>query len=133
MDRLHLALALGVLITCWQRRLGWRELLADGASRQLLLFGLLNLLLQRAIGVGWMPQISSRFADTVGFFLLIVWLAWLDRHRCRWAALPALVVTLDYWLVERLAASHTLACGSDDAFLCIPDRWPWQVDYGPVP
>jgi hypothetical protein len=132
-DRLNLALLLGVLITCWQRRLGWRKLLADGVSRQLLFFGLLNLLLQRAIVMAWMPQISSRFADTVGFFLLIVWIAWLDRHGCRWASLPALIVTLDYWLLERLAASHTLSCGSDDAFLCIPDRWPWQVDYGSVP
>lgn len=47
---------------------------------------------------------------------MIVWLAWLERYRCLWAALPALLGTLDYWLVERLAGSQALLCGSNDTF-----------------
>jgi len=131
--RLQLAMAIGVVLTLWRRRLGWRALLACGHSRQLAVFGLLYLLLQRALALDWQGPLLSRFTDPVGFFLLVIWLAWLARHRCLWAVLPALVVTLDHWLLELLPESLTLNCGSDDAFLCIPDRWPWRIDYGPVP
>jgi hypothetical protein len=44
-----------------------------------------------------------------------------------------LFVTVDYWLMERLLQSRTLACGIDDNFLCIPDRWPWQIRYWDLP
>jgi hypothetical protein len=131
--RLQLAMAVGVVLTLWRRRLGWRTLLACGHSRQLAVFALLYLLLQRALAQGWQGPLLSRFTDPVGFFLLVLWLAWLARHRCLWAALPALVVTLDHWLLELLPGSLTLRCGSNDAFLCIPDRWPWRIDYGPLP
>ena len=43
--------------------------------------------------------------------------------------LPALLVTLQYWLTDRLLASHALPCGRNDEFLCVPDRWPWQLRY----
>jgi hypothetical protein len=131
--RLQLAMAIGVVLTLWRRRLGWRALLGCGLSRQLAVFGLLYLLLQRALALDWQGPLLSRFTDPVGLFLLVIWLAWLVRHRCLWAALPALVVTLDHWMLELLPSSLTLGCGRNDAFLCIPDRWPWQIDYGPVP
>jgi hypothetical protein len=38
-------------------------------------------------------------------------------------------VTFQYWLEGRILASGELGCGSNDEFLCIPDRWPWQVHY----
>jgi hypothetical protein len=47
--------------------------------------------------------------------------------------LPALAVTLDFWLLERLPDALTLRCGQDDAFLCVPDRWPWQVRWQSPP
>lgn len=127
--RLQLSLGLGGLLGCWRRRLGWRLLLACDRSRQLALFALLFWVLQSLLATGWMGPITSRLADVLGFYLLILWLAWLDRYRCYWAALPALAITLDYWLQGRLLSSLTLACGLNDDFLCIPDRWPWQVRY----
>lgn len=131
--RLQLAMAMGVGLVCWRRRLGWRQLLACGHSRQLAFFALLFVLIQQCLLLGWVPPLTSRFADTVGLFLLVVWLAWLERHRARWAVLPTLLVSLDYWLLERLPEALTLRCGQDDAFFCVPDRWPWQVRWGQGP
>ena len=131
--RLQLAMAMGVVLVCWRRRLGWRQLLACGHSRQLAGFALLFGLIQQCLRQGWVPPLTSRFADTVGLFLLIAWLAWLERHRARWAVLATLLVTLDYWLLDRLPEGLTLRCGRDDAFLCAPDRWPWQVHWGRGP
>jgi hypothetical protein len=127
--RLQLAMAIGVVLSCQQRRVGLARFLACDRGRQLVLYALIYGLVEGALALGLVPQITSRLADPAGFFLLIVWLAWLERYRCLWAALPALLVTLDYWLVERLAGSQALLCGSNDTFLCVPDRWPWQVRY----
>ena len=127
--RLQLAMAIGVVLSCQQRRVGLARFLACDRGRQLVLYALVYGLVEGALALGLVPQITSRLADPAGFFLLIVWLAWLERYRCLWAALPALLVTLDYWLVERLAGSQALHCGSNDTFLCVPDRWPWQVRY----
>ena len=131
--RLQLAMAVGVALVCWRRRLGWRQLLACGHTRQLAGCALLFGLIQQCLRQGWVPPLSSRFADSVGLFLLIVWLAWLERYRARWAVLPSLLVSLDYWLLDRLPEGLTLHCGRDDAFLCTPDRWPWQVRWGRGP
>ena len=128
-QHLQLAMALGVLLGGWRRRLRPRTLLACRHTRVLLLFSLLYGLVQLSIVQGWVPQITSRFADALALFLLVSWLAWLRRHRCLWAVLPALLVTLQYWLTDRLLASHTLLCGRNDEFLCVPDRWPWQLRY----
>lgn len=128
-QHLQLAMALGVLLGAWRERLGPRTLLACRHTRVLLLFALLYGLVQLSIVQGWLPQITSRFADALGLFLLVSWLAWLRRHRCLWAVLPALLVTLQYWLTDRLLASHALPCGRNDEFLCVPDRWPWQLRY----
>jgi|GEM_PF-1272953 len=127
--RLQLAMAIGVVLTCQQRGVGLARFLACDRGRQLVLYALVYGLVEGGLALGLVPQITSRLADPAGFFLLIVWLAWLERYRCLWAALPALFVTLDYWLVERLAGSQALHCGSNDTFLCVPDRWPWQVRY----
>jgi hypothetical protein len=127
--RLQLAMAIGVILSCQQRRVGLARFLACDRGRQLVLYSLVYGLVEGGLALGLVPQITSRLADPAGFFLLIVWLAWLERYRCFWAALPALLVTLDYWLVERLAGSQALLCGSNDTFLCVPDRWPWQVRY----
>ncbi|MEY4354017.1 MAG: hypothetical protein RLZZ609_2258 [Cyanobacteriota bacterium] len=131
--RLQLALGLGTGMVCWVRRLGWRQLLACRYTRQLAFFGVLFALIQQCLRQDWLPSFTSRFADPVGLFLLIVYLAWLERYRSRWAVLPALAVTLDFWLLERLPDALTLRCGQDDAFLCVPDRWPWQVRWQSPP
>lgn len=128
-QRLQLALGLGVGMVCWFRRLGWRVLLGCPRTRQLVFFGLLFLLVQQCLRQGWVPAFASRFVDPVGLFLLIVFLAWLEHYQARWAVLPALAVTLDFWVLDRLLDALTLHCGKNDAFLCLPDRWPWEVSW----
>jgi hypothetical protein len=131
--RLQLAMALGVVLVCWQRRLSWGQLLACDRSRSLAIFALLFWLLQQSLHWELMAPITSRLVDAVGFYLLILWLGWLQWQRCCWAGMPALVVTLDAWLLSSLLGSLVLNCGLNDEFLCIPDRWPWQVRYGSGP
>ncbi|MEB3256150.1 MAG: hypothetical protein VKJ05_07170 [Synechococcaceae cyanobacterium] len=127
--RLQRALFFGLLLGCLQRRLTPLQLLRCPITLLLLFFGLLYVGVQQSIAHLWLPQIISRLADAVGFFLLILYLAWLQRYRVLWCLLPALYVTLQYWLEGRLLPSGTLPCGRNDDFLCIPDRWPWQVRY----
>ncbi len=127
--RLQLAMALGVVLVCWQRRLSWGQLLACDRSRSLAVFALLFGLLQQSVHWQLLAPIASRLVDPVGLYLLILWLGWLQRRRCFWAVVPALVVTVHYWVGVRLLGSFSLDCGSNDEFLCIPDRWPWQVRY----
>jgi hypothetical protein len=127
--RLQRALFFGLLLGCLQRRLTPLALLRCPITVLLLGFGLLYVGVQQSIAHLWLPQITSRLADGVGFLLLILYLAWLRRHRCLWCVLPALYVTLQYWLDGRLLPSGSLLCGRNDEFLCIPDRWPWQVRY----
>jgi hypothetical protein len=131
--RLQLAMTVGVSLVCWRRRLGWRKLLGCSHTRPLIGFGLLFLLIQECLRHGWVPPLTSRFADSIGLFLLVIWLAWMQHYRAHWAVLPALLVTLDYWLLERMPDAFTVACGRDDTFLCLPDRWPWQVRWPPGP
>ncbi|MCS5691536.1 hypothetical protein NZK33_06000 [Cyanobium sp. FGCU-6] len=127
--RLQRALFFGLLLGCVQRRLTPLRLLRCPITLLLLLFGLLYIAVQQSIDHLWLPQITSRLADTVAFFLLILYLAWLQRYRATWCVLPALYITFQYWLEGRLLPSGTLLCGRNDEFLCIPDRWPWQVRY----
>jgi hypothetical protein len=65
----------------------------------------------------------------VGFFLLLSFIAWIHHYQAHWCALPALIITLFYWLDDRILASANLGCGRNDDFLCVPDRWPWQIRY----
>jgi len=127
--RLQRALFFGLLLGCLQRRLTPLQLLRCPITLLLLLFGLLYIAVQQSIAHLWLPQITSRVADAVAFYLLILYLAWLQRYRATWCLLPALYITLQYWLEGRLLPSGTLLCGRNDEFLCIPDRWPWQVRY----
>lgn len=123
------AMVLAVIVACRQRGLGPRDLLGCPRSRALGLYALLFTALQASVEWEWWPQITFRLADTVGLFLLISFLAWLCHYRVLRLLLPALALTLSYWFVDRILASADLACGQDDAFLCIPDRWPAQVRY----
>lgn len=131
--RLQLALGVGVGMVCWRRRLGWRRLLSCSRTRQLAFWGVVFLLVQQSLRQEWYPAFTSRFVDPAGLFLLIVFLAWLERYRARWAVLPALAVTLDSWVLDRLLDPLTLQCGQDDAFLCLPDRWPWEIHWHRLP
>jgi hypothetical protein len=127
--RLQRALFLGLVLACIQQRLDPRRLLACPLTQSLLLFGGLYAAIQVSVAHLWIPQITSRLADGVAFFLLILYLAWMDRYRAHWCLIPALYVTFQYWLEGRILPSGSQACGTNDEFLCLPDRWPWQVRY----
>jgi hypothetical protein len=127
--RLQRALALSLVLACLQRRLTPLRLLRCPLTLLLLGFGLLYIGIQQSIVALWLPAVTSRLADGIGFFLLILYLAWLDRYRAHWCVLPVLYVTFQYWLEGRLLSARELPCGLNDDFLCIPDRWPWQVRY----
>ena len=126
---LQAAMLLGVFGVCWQRRVGLKDLRRCSLSRLLALFAIVYIVLQLAVEHEWMASIAFRLSDGVGFFLLILFLAWLRLHQSMRWLWPALLVTLLYWLVQRILPSAALACGLNDEFLCIPDRWPWQVRY----
>lgn len=127
--RLQRALFLGLVLACIQQRLDPRLLLRCPITQALLLFGGLYAGIQVSVAHLWIPQITSRLADGVAFFLVILYLAWMDRYRAHWCLIPALYVTFQYWLEGRILPSANLACGTNDEFLCVPDRWPWQVRY----
>jgi hypothetical protein len=126
---LQSAMLLGVLGTCWQRRLSLPHLFGCPLSRLLSLFAVSYIILQVAVEREWLASIAFRLSDGVGFFLLILFLAWLRHYKAAHWLWPALVVTLLYWLVVRVLPSGAINCGQNDEFLCIPDRWPWQVRY----
>lgn len=127
--RLQFTLLMSLLIVCWQLRKGPVSFWSSSLARSLTLYAGLHLLGQLSIAYGWLPQLTSRFQDAFGFYLLILFLAWLvHSSRPELSVLP-LVVTLQYWLMDRIAISGLLPCGLNDEFLCIPDRWPWQVNY----
>lgn len=127
--RLQRALGLGLIISCVQKRLDPRQLIRCDLTRLLMLLGVLYLFIQASITHLWLPQITFRLADGVAFFLLIVYLAWLHHYEAHWCVIPALYVTFQYWFEGRILPSGNFSCGLNDEFLCIPDRWPWQVHY----
>ncbi len=127
--RLQRAMALGLVVACVQRRLDPRMLLRCSLTQLLLAFGLFYMGIQASIEQHWLAQITSRLADGVAFFLLILYLAWLHRYRAHWCLIFPLWVTLQHWLDGRILRSAFYACGQNDEFLCVPDRWPWQVRY----
>jgi hypothetical protein len=120
---------LAVLGTAWWRRLTPSILRFCPRSRVLGLNALLFVGIQATVEWEWWPQITFRLADVAGLFLLISFLAWLRHYRALPLVLPALLLTLRYWLFDRILGSAHLACGQNDEFLCIPDRLPALVRY----
>jgi hypothetical protein len=123
-------LGVGFVGACLRRRLGWKELAGCPYTRVMGLFMLLYCLIQLTVFHEWLPQISFRLGDAVGLFLLVSVLAWFRAHESLWMLLPALILCLGDWGLNRLwIPEPKLNCGRDDDFLCIPDRWPGQVVY----
>jgi hypothetical protein len=125
--RLQRALALGVLLACAQKRLSPLALLRCEQTRLLMVFGVAYLLIQASVSHQWLPQVTSRLADSVAFLLLISFLIWLNHYDAHWCVIPAVYVTFQYWFEGRILPSAGFDCGQNDGFLCVPDRWPWQV------
>jgi hypothetical protein len=127
--RLQRALAFSLVLACIQKRLDPRRLLLCPITGLLLFYGLLYLGIQASITHLWLPQITSRLADGVAFYQLITFLAWIHHYRAYWCVIPPLYVSFQYWFEGRILPSARFACSLNDEFLCIPDRWPWQVRY----
>ena len=104
------------------RVLGTREGLA------LMTYLLVFIGLQGSLIWEWFPQLTFRFGDTVGCFLLLSFLAWLHRRNALIFLLPLLALNLLVW-TDRVLWPEGLDCGRDDDFLCVPDRWPWLIHY----
>ncbi len=96
--------------------------------RGLAAHGAVLVLLQLSVQFQWVPQITHRFVDPVALACLLLLLAWTGREgRPHWL-LPLLLLVLGGFGFE-LLQSDALACGLNDGFFCLPDRWPWQVVY----
>ena len=124
----ELALLAGVLVTCLQKGIGLKQFVSCRWSQLLSLFVALYGLIQLSIVWRILPQITFRFADVVGLFLLLAVLKWFHHYKSLWLLLPLLLNGLLVWGKQSWAPSG-LDCGANDGFLCIPDRFPWLIRY----
>ncbi len=119
----------GAVAVVWlKQRFSWREFLDEQEGCCLLFYFGCYLTIQASVLWRFFPQITFRLGDTVGIFLLLSFLAWLRRRQALLMVLPLLVFSLLAW-GDRLVWPEGLHCGLNDGFLCIPDRWPWLIDY----
>ena len=122
-------LIVGSIVAIWIRqRLTWREFLAQREGQALVLYSMCFVGIQASLVWRWWPQVTFRLGDTVGVFLLISLLAWLRRRQALGMVVPLLLLNLLVW-IDRAGWPQGLACGLDDDFLCVPDRWPWSIHY----
>ena len=124
----EVALLGGVLITCFSKGIGFKQFVRCRWSQLLSLFIVLYGLIQLSILWRILPQITFRFADVVGLFLLLIALQWFRHYQSLWLLLPLLLNGLLVW-AKQVWSPSGLDCGADDDFLCIPDRWPWLIRY----
>ena len=117
-----------VAVVCLKQRFSWREFLDEQEGCWLLLYFGCYVTIQASLFWDFFPQITFRLGDTVGIFLLLSFLVWLRRRQALFMVLPLLVFSLLAW-GDRVVWPEGLNCGLDDDFLCIPDRWPWSIDY----
>ena len=118
-----------VLLTCWRARLGPAALGRCHDSRTLLLYTLLLAGVQLTVALEVMAPITSRFLDPIGLFWMLSLMAWTRRRGCPWALIPVMLVSGVYFIDDRILFSGSIRCHVDDQFLCLPDRWPWQVTH----
>ena len=122
-------LIVGTMVLVWLRqRFSWQELWSQREGFALITYLFLFVGLQGSLIWKWFPQLTFRFGDTVGCFLLLSFLAWLHRRNALIFLLPLLALNLFVWM-DRVLWPEGLDCGRDDDFLCVPDRWPWLIHY----
>ena len=124
----EMALLAGVLVTCFRKGIGLKQFVCCRWSQLLSLFVVVYGLIQLSIVWRVLPQITFRFADVVGLFLLLIVLQWFRHYQSLWLLLPLLLNGLLFW-AKQVWTPNGLNCGDDDDFLCIPDRWPWLIRY----
>ena len=122
-------LIVGAIAVVWIRqRLTWRGFWRQREGLALALYLVCYAGIQASLVWRWWPQVTFRLGDTVGVFLLISLLAWLRRRQALGLLVPLLLLNLLAWF-DRAAWPQGLDCGLDDDFLCVPDRWPWSIQY----
>ena len=121
-------LLLAVAITCKKRKISWHVFTECHASKVLLLYSVMFIVAQFGVKFEVYPQIASRFADPLGLFLLLSVLRWFQLYSSKQMLIPLLFFSLMIW-GKQLIDPNGLNCGFDDDFLCLPDRWPWQIVY----
>jgi hypothetical protein len=126
-DRLMLSLVIAIIAVCYYKRIGLTSCLATPRFLSMALFFAFLILLRLSIQYAWFPQLTSRFQDAVGFYLLLLFVIWVCSLGLQRVTILPLMVTFQYWFFDRLAFSGFLACGQNDEFFCVPDRLPWDV------
>ena len=122
-------LIVGSIVLVWLRqRFSWQEFWGQREGLALMTYFLVFIGLQGSLIWEWFPQLTFRFGDTVGCFLLLSFFAWLHRRNALMLLLPILALNLWVW-TDRVLWPEGLDCGRDDDFLCVPDRWPWLIHY----
>ena len=122
---LELAGLVGVLLTIWRSRLSPAAMAADHDARTLFGYTLMLGLVQLSMATGVLAPVISRCMDPIGLFWLLSLMVWTSRQGCPWALIPALLVVGESFIDDRILEMED--CIGGDGFLCIPDRWPWQV------
>ena len=100
---LELSALVAVALTIWRARLRPAAMAANHDARTLFAYSLLLGLIQLSLMV------------------------WTARQGCAWALLPALAVVGESFIDDRILRLED--CIGGDQFMCLPDRWPWQVEW----
>lgn len=124
---LELAALAAVALTMWRARLRPAAMAADHDARTLFAYSLLLGLTQLSMATGVLAPILSRCLDPIGLFWMLSLMVWTARQGCTWALLPALAVIGESFIDDRILRLED--CIGGDQFMCLPDRWPWQVQW----
>ena len=122
---MELAALIAVLLTIWRARLSLTAMARDHDARTLFAYSVLLGSVQLSMATGVMGPILSRCLDPIGLFWLLSLMVWTTRQGCAWTLIPALLVVGESFVDDRILVLED--CIKGDQFLCIPDRWPWQV------
>ena len=71
----------GVLVTCFRKGIGLKQFVCCRWSQLLSFFVVVYGLIQLSIVWRVLPQITFRFADVVGLFLLLIVLQWFRHYQ----------------------------------------------------
>ena len=124
---LELSALVAVALTIWRARLRPAAMAAAHDARTLFAYSLLLGLIQLSMATGVLAPILSRCLDPIGLFWMLSLMVWTARQGCAWALLPALAVVGESFIDDRILRLKD--CIGRDQFMCLPDRWPWQVKW----
>ena len=108
----------GSIVLVWLRqRFSLQEFWRQREGLTLIIYLLFFVGLQGSLIWPWFPQITFRFGDTVGCFLLISFIAWLHRRNALIFLLPLLALNLVVW-TDRVLWPKALIAGGMTTFWC---------------